>query len=112
MDRFIARENIKHYRDLLWSTLDPDERARVHKLLVEEEDKLGRDLELLAILEGHIADGTRRIASQQARVTAMEQNGHKDTERARSLLNGMLESQRLFTFYRAHVAAEIQRNRL
>jgi hypothetical protein len=28
MDRFIARENIKHFRDLLWSEIDQDVRAR------------------------------------------------------------------------------------
>lgn len=112
MDRFIGRENIKHFRDLLWAPIDPSERARVHKLLVEEEDKLGKDLELLSQIEEHIADGNRRISDQRARVIAMEQNGHKDIERARTLLNGMIESQRLFTCYRAHVSDAVQRNRL
>ena len=112
MDRFIARENIRHFRDLLWSPIDPGERSRVHKLLVEEEDKLGRNLELLADIEAHIADGNRRISEQRARVTAMEQNGHKDVERARTLLEGMIESLHLFERYRAHVSDAVQRNRL
>jgi hypothetical protein len=112
MDRFIARENIKHFRDLLWSTVDPGERARVHGLLVEEEDKLGRDLELLAEIEAHIADGNRRIAAQRTRVSTMEQSGHQDVDRARILLDGMTESLGLFARYRAYIADAIQRNRL
>jgi len=40
MDRFVARENIKHFRRMLEQATDPAERARVQKLLAEEEQKL------------------------------------------------------------------------
>ena len=67
MDRFIARENIRHFRDMLLSDVDPEVRSRVRQLLVEEEDKLGKNLELLADIERHIAEGARRIeASSRA----------------------------------------------
>ena len=39
MDRFIRRENIKHYRALLEQTTDVAERERILKLLAEEEAK-------------------------------------------------------------------------
>jgi hypothetical protein len=52
MDRFIARENIRHFRDRLWSESDPDTRLRLHRLLLAEEDKLAADLDSLPILSG------------------------------------------------------------
>lgn len=40
MDGFVARENIKHYRHLLETETDALERARLLRLLAEEEIKL------------------------------------------------------------------------
>jgi hypothetical protein len=37
--RFIRRENVKHYRQLLEQTTDEDERQRIMELLAEEEKK-------------------------------------------------------------------------
>jgi hypothetical protein len=45
MERFVAEQNIAHFRDLLWGDLSPDERAVIEKLLAEEEAKL-RELKL------------------------------------------------------------------
>lgn len=42
MERFIAEHNIAHYRELLATELEADERAVIEKLLVEEEKKLAR----------------------------------------------------------------------
>ena len=39
MDRFIRRENVKHYRLLLEQITDEPERQRIQKLLAEEEKK-------------------------------------------------------------------------
>jgi hypothetical protein len=39
VDRFIRRENVKHYRELLKSAKDDAERQRISKLLAEEEKK-------------------------------------------------------------------------
>ena len=40
MDRFVARENIKHFRQLLEHATDPRERERLLTLLAEVELKL------------------------------------------------------------------------
>jgi hypothetical protein len=37
--RFIRRENVKHYRQLLEQTTDEAERQRILKLLAEQEKK-------------------------------------------------------------------------
>lgn len=39
MDRFIRRENVKHYRELLKAAKDEAERQRILKLLAEEQQK-------------------------------------------------------------------------
>ena len=39
MERFVRRENIKHYRELLKTVKDEAERQRIQKLLAEEQQK-------------------------------------------------------------------------
>src|SRR5262249_21914250 len=109
MNQVIARVNIRFYRDMLLSDIRPEERSRVHKLLIAEEDKLGKDLKLLADIEWHIAEGARRIEAQQARVRTMKADGHDGVEQAQVLLDGFLESLQLSMEYRALVKREIER---
>ena len=40
MDRFVARQNIEHYRDMLAKEPDEHKRAVLARLLAEEEAKL------------------------------------------------------------------------
>ena len=40
MDRFVARENIRHFKERLEHVTDPDEREGLLKLVAEEEAKL------------------------------------------------------------------------
>jgi len=42
MDKFVAGENIKHYRELLQQRPDGPERRRILSLLQEEEAKLAK----------------------------------------------------------------------
>jgi hypothetical protein len=39
MERFIRRENVRHYRELLKRVTDETERRRILKLLEEEQQK-------------------------------------------------------------------------
>jgi hypothetical protein len=112
MDRFIARENIRHYCDMLSSDIEPQVRSSVHKLLVQEEDKLGKDLELLSTIEKQLAAGARRIETQQLRVRVLLDDGSTDAARAQACLDGMMESQRVLVGYYQSVAKEVDRNRL
>ena len=45
MERFVRRENIKHYREMLERTTDEIERRRIQKLLDEEllKQKIAED---------------------------------------------------------------------
>jgi hypothetical protein len=39
MERFVRRENVKHYRELLKTVKDEAERKKILKLLAEEVEK-------------------------------------------------------------------------
>jgi len=39
MERFVRRENVKHYRELLKTVKDEAERQQIQKLLAEEQQK-------------------------------------------------------------------------
>jgi len=39
VERFVRRENVKHYRDLLKTVKDEAERQQIQKLLAEEVQK-------------------------------------------------------------------------
>jgi hypothetical protein len=55
MDKFIARENIKHYRHELENGVVQPTRSTMLRLLVEEENHLGLTREQLAKLDHHIS---------------------------------------------------------
>ncbi len=110
MDRFIARENIRHFRDLLFSDIEPEQRTKVLKLLVREEDRLPKDAERLADIERDIADGDQRIEAQRARVSALQTDGDGEAARAQTFLDAMIESQSVTVKYREIVVLEIERN--
>ncbi len=40
MERFVIRQNIEHYREMLKLTSDPAKRRQIEKLLLEQEAKL------------------------------------------------------------------------
>ena len=62
MDRFFARSNIDHYLGLLNRTgLDPEKRAMITNLLIEEEDELSRDMEDLQFAETRAANGRETV---------------------------------------------------
>ena len=40
MERFVHRQNVEHYREMLKSATDPAQRDKIKKLLAEEEAAL------------------------------------------------------------------------
>ena len=99
MDRFTARQNVRHLRGRLFSELEPHTRSYIERLLVEEENKLGADLELIAEVERVIANFDALIVAQQALAAALERHGHECDARDRGLLDGLRQSQRLHKEY-------------
>jgi len=48
MEEFVIRQNILHFRQLLSTAQDEEQRRRVQQLLAEEEAKLARPLNAAA----------------------------------------------------------------
>ncbi|WP_454645884.1 hypothetical protein [Bradyrhizobium liaoningense] len=66
MERFIASANVDHYLDLLKIPDIPTHaRSTITKLLIEEEDKLGRDCAQLAFVESRAATYRERADRQR-----------------------------------------------
>lgn len=108
MDKFVARENIKHFHDRLKTETDPAIRARLHRLLVEEEDKLGHNSEALHQIERHIDDAKRRVNRQQSMVASIERDGG-DTVHALTLLEALSETLLLFENRRQAILTALDR---
>ena len=95
MDKFVALENIRHFRDRLETEADPSVRSQLHTLLIKEEDKLGRNSQALQALDVHIAEGMSRVKRQQELVASMERDGH-DTTDALTVLAALTETLAIF----------------
>jgi hypothetical protein len=63
----------------------------LHRLLVQEEDKLGHDFEALREVENHISGAKGHVNRQQALLASTESNGH-DSTHALVLLNAYSET--------------------
>jgi hypothetical protein len=79
MDRFVARENMRHFHGRLETEADSNARSLLHRLLVQEEDKLGHDREALREIENHLARTKEHVNRQQALVASIECDGHDST---------------------------------
>jgi hypothetical protein len=112
MDRFVAIQRIRRFRDLLNGELDFVQRARLRKMLVDEEDKLGASLALLDDVESEISRGDLLIARQSARVATMERGEQIGVEQARILLDCLKDSRNLHEWYRQKVLAQIGTNKV
>lgn len=63
MDNYIAHANIDHYLELLdEDNIPPAKRSMITRLLIEEENKLSRDLEQLQFAESRAAACRDRLS--------------------------------------------------
>jgi hypothetical protein len=82
MDRFVTRANIDHYLELLSDGgCAREKRAMVTKLLIEEEDKLGHDLEQVEFAEKRVADGRDRLNHLRSRLDLVPEQQRAEAER-------------------------------
>ncbi len=111
MHKFVARENIRHFRDRLETETDPTTRSLLHRLLVQEEDKLGHDSEALREIENHIERAKGHVSRQQALVGSRERDG-RDITQAVMLLNTFSETLLVIEVHREKILIELQQSRL
>jgi hypothetical protein len=96
--QFVCDHNVARFVQRLRSEHNPDTRASVRRLLVEEEDKFGRSAERLVKLQHYITEGIQRIASQEALIRKLRANG-QDIGLAEITLGNLVEIQTLFEQY-------------
>jgi hypothetical protein len=111
MHRFIARQNIDHLANQFGSTADAGKRGALARLLVEEEDKLGRGYEQLEIAAHRIAIADILIGKQERLIQRYAKDGC-DTTVANEVLVSLKTSKSLFEAFRRQVMQGIASNRL
>ena len=102
MNHSAGRENIKLLSTRLKSELHPTVRSRLQKLLIEEEDKLGADLQFLAEVEQAIISFEAVIETQKKLVATLQQSG-SDVTRELTTLNGLRATHALCQMYRQKI---------
>ena len=106
MDRFIARENIKHYRRELENGVDEPARATMLKLLVEEENHLGHTREQLAKLDRHISRLSEIMARHVDLMDKLQSVG-RPLERAPTVLATYNDLMASYLVYRETITAAL-----
>ena len=108
--QFVGDLNVSRFLDKLRVERNPDLRASLRRLLLEEEDKLGSNLERLGSVQHHIAEGRRRITRQKVLIERLEAKGH-DVKVAEGTLHNLIEIQEIFEQYRRTILNAVDRNR-
>lgn len=111
MDKFVARENIRHFCVRLETETDATVRFLLHRLLVQEEDKLGHNSEALREIENHVARAKGHVNRQRALVASIEHNGH-DATQALVLLKAYSEILLAYENQREKILIKLQESRI
>ena len=109
--KFVGDHNFARFADKLQWELDPAKRKMLHSLLVEEERRLGFNLEQLDKAERRVSDGEARIARQEALIGDLRAAGH-DIRKAECLLDNLIEVQEMFTTYHRLILDTVNLSRL
>src|SRR5712691_8047361 len=108
IDRFVAEQNVVRFRNKLLREADPNVQAALRRLLIEEEDKLARDLAQLSQVESEIESWNDRIAKQRSIVSRLEQS-ERDTRIAGQLLESLVMTLALLERHRRRIMAALDR---
>ena len=93
-DSFVQSTNVDRYLDQLAAEGDHVKRTTLLKLLVEEEDKLGRNREELVKAERRVSDGKHRLQTLSSVATGLVESG-RNINGTVTLLVTMQDTQRL-----------------
>jgi hypothetical protein len=103
---FVANENIDHYLAMLQNPrLEPETQRTLQQLLVEEQNKLGRNREQLELAERRVHEGRERIR-KLSKAVAHSGFGDDAQHRLRAIAT-MKEIQRLFESYHRQLRDEL-----
>ena len=106
MDKFIARENIKHFRRELENGVDGPRRATMLRLLVEEENHFGLTREQLSKLDRHISLLSEIMARQVELIDKLQSLG-SPLERAPMVLATLNDLMAVYLNHRQTIIAAL-----
>jgi hypothetical protein len=109
MAQFVGHLNIERFLDRLHFERDPAVLASLRRLLLEEEDKLGFNLERLGRVQRYIAESRDRITRQKALIERLVAKGD-DVRFAEGTLRNLVEIQRIYEQYRQVIVDAMHRN--
>lgn len=112
MDRYVAHANIDHYFNLLTvQGLTDGNRDTIVKLMLAEEDKLGRDLEHLQFAEDRAARGRDRLNYLRG-LRAAFADGSTEQARADDMLANFETTQNLMEQFCRRMREQVHSNRI
>ncbi len=106
VDRFIARENVKHFRRELENGMAEPARATMLKLLVEQENHLGHTREQLAKLDHHISRLSEIMARHLDLMDKLQSIG-QDSQRASMVLKTLNDLMAVYLAHRQTITAAL-----
>jgi hypothetical protein len=106
VDNFVARENIRHFRDELERGVDNDRRSTLLGLLAEEFHKLGLARDQLDSFDKHIARLRALIAGQAKLVEDLTASG-QPIERPALVLATLHDLMDCYTAHRERIGAAL-----
>lgn len=111
LNRFVTWQNIAHFADQLLREPGEERRRILRCLLIEEESRLGVDIDRLEIAERKIKETTARIERQMEVVRRLRAAGQESAS-AEQLLRNLISLKGLFKDFRKRAAEALDRSRL
>jgi len=88
MAKCVSTHNVEKFVDQVRWQRDPSIRTALKKFLLEEERRLGFNLEQLSMVDRQLCDAEARIRAQKCLIERLRIKGH-DTASAECLLNNL-----------------------
>jgi hypothetical protein len=111
MDEFVGEQNISRFVDQFQIAHDQQARQTLQKLLLEEMNRFGLNLEQLRRIEKRINECKAHIDQHERLIQKARINGH-DVRTAERALNNLIELQEIFWSYHQVVLEAVNRRRL
>jgi len=106
MDKFIARENIKHFRQELEKGVEQPQRATMLRLLVEEENRIGLTGQQRAELD-HYISRLSEIMARQVELIDNLRSLHQPTKLAELALATLNDLRATYMTHRQKISAQL-----
>lgn len=111
LSRPVSGESLRSLEGQLEAETDPPRRSTLFNLLVDEENRLGFNLEQLACVDERIAAAKERVERQQNVIAQLKRDGGA-TKRANALLDTFRQTLALYESYRKQIMDALDKSKL